>query len=96
MSSFIKTLESEYERDKKIADERKYLNEMFDIEQAQRRNKIKAELQRTKLDNFQTSIEKGKLRNKMLWYDRNVPHFEGDLGYPQCPQLTIEEQKRLK
>jgi hypothetical protein len=32
MSSFIKTLESEYERDKKIADERKYLNEMFDIE----------------------------------------------------------------
>jgi len=31
MSSFIKTLEQDYERDKKIADERKYLNEMFDI-----------------------------------------------------------------
>jgi hypothetical protein len=44
MSSFIKTLEEEYEREKKIAEQRKLMNDLFDIQGAERLNKVKAEL----------------------------------------------------
>ena len=44
MSSFIKTLEEEYEREKKIAEQRKLMNDLFDIQGAERLNKAKAEL----------------------------------------------------
>lgn len=44
MSSFIKTLEDEFEREKKIAEQRRLMNELFDNQTAERRNKAKAEL----------------------------------------------------
>jgi hypothetical protein len=44
MSSFIKTLEDEFEREKKIAEQRRLMNELFDNQAAERRNKAKAEL----------------------------------------------------
>ena len=44
MGSFIKTLEDEFEREKRIAEQRKLMNELFDNQAAERRNKTKAEL----------------------------------------------------
>ena len=44
MSSFIKTLEDEYEREKKIAEQRKLINTIFDAQAAERRAKKNAEL----------------------------------------------------
>ncbi len=44
MSSFIKTLEVEFEREKKIAEQRRLMNELFDNQAAERRVKAKADL----------------------------------------------------
>ena len=43
MGTFISTLEQEYQHEKKIAEERKILNDLFDTQAAERKNRVKAE-----------------------------------------------------